>query len=99
MNDEYLNTYVKSTRLTYFAPSGKKWKSEIDSLSFEDHVVQLSEALKLESLDDLSGGYFSVFYEGKRMFAGDGPSISKEFIRLALELDATIEQDIYCCCS
>lgn len=99
MNKNYLNEYVNRIKVTYVSPEDTKWISNTCSLDIDEHFDNLAKQFSEVILDEVKGGYFDVFYEGKRIFAGDGPSLSKLSIQLVAKLEASVELDIYCMCS
>jgi hypothetical protein len=98
-NKEWLRDYVQEVQVRYFIGDDVLCKSESASLDVNDHIREVANYLESSTRGEIRGGTFDIYYKGKRMFAGDGPNISPESIRLIAELHAGIVQDIYCMCN
>ena len=98
-NMDYLKEYVGDISVTYICKDGTKFVAISQSLDVNDHISVLSEVLSGLDLNKANGGAFEVFYLGKRMFIGDGPSYSSKSVKIMAKYDAEISQDIYCMCN
>jgi hypothetical protein len=94
----YLVDYVHEVSVSYYYNDQRKFKSISKSLDVNDHIMEVYLKVKKLINDEMKGGRFDIYYKGKRIFAGDGPIITADSVRLIAELDAEISQDIYCTC-
>lgn len=93
----WLREYVKAVHVTYCDDKNDFYRSQSTSLDVNDHIREVCEEVMAGHLP--RGKTIDIFYKGKRMFAGDGPRISKISVAMIHGIDADIGQDIYCMCN
>ena len=93
----WLRDYVEAVHVTYCDEKTALYRSQCASLDVNDHIREVCEHVTANNLP--RGKTIDIFYKGKRMFAGDGPAISKNSIAMIHGIDADIGQDIYCMCN
>jgi hypothetical protein len=98
-DNEWLKDYVDSVSVSYCVGERFIAKSKICSIDVNDHIAMVIEEVKHNDMIDLSSGRIDVFYRGKRMFAGDGPHISRESISMIAAINAELCIDGYCMCN
>jgi len=92
----WLKDYVDAVHVTYCDDKTSYYRSQSASLDVNDHIREVCEHVKANNI--ANGKTIDIYYKSKRMFAGDGPLISKESIAMIHSIDADIGQDIYCMC-
>lgn len=96
---QWLKDYVAAIRVYYHhAKHARLLTSTSKSLDVNVHIREVARRIKELPLKNRTKGHFDIYYKGKRMFAGDGPAISRESIKLIAKVNAEIGQDIYCTC-
>ena len=98
INKEWMIDYVQKVSVSYRYKDRLILESECNSIDVNDHIEEVVN--KILDLNEMvyPGGMIEIYYVGKRMFIGDGPSISAKSVKLISSIDAEIGQDIYCIC-